>query len=356
MLPVFQKRLWTRNGPGDRRRLRNIQRLRDCDQMQVVNTMSPNIDAFSSWRGIFLCYNINMTLNLKKFLVFLFLIFSFFPFSRIFAVETNAGFVHGNIWYSKDPFYEGDKIKIYTVIFNPDERALSGTVTFFDQTTFLDKKNFTVPAKGTGDISVDWTATIGSHTIFGKIENAKFLISKDKYETAYLSDDETEKSSRTVSKKIETESNNTDSTNNSSIDNIRNTIIDNTPEFIAKPIESATGAIESVRTNLATSSENKKTEVKTEIDKLNSNSGSTTSNSVKNSTKDNVKIKAIDKNNISVDIKNTDTGNKIMKPLKYVELFFLQLAAFVFGNKFLFYTLGAVIILLIIRFVFRKIF
>ena len=117
-------------------------------------------------------------MTFKKVSIVLFLIFSLFPIQKIFAQNSNTGFVPGNIWYSKDPFEEGDKIKIYTFIFNPDARELSGTVIFFDKTVLLGKKDFIILSKSANDISIDWTVTAGDHTIFGKIENAKFLISK----------------------------------------------------------------------------------------------------------------------------------------------------------------------------------
>ena len=83
-------------------------------------------------------------MNLKKAGIVLFLIFSLLPIQKIFAQSSNTGFVQANIWYSKDPFEEGDKVKIYTFIFNPDTRELSGTVIFFDNTVMLGKKDFIV--------------------------------------------------------------------------------------------------------------------------------------------------------------------------------------------------------------------
>ncbi len=138
---------------------------------------------------------------LRKIGIILFLIFSLLPMEKISAQSPNTGFVQANLWYSKDPFEEGDKIKIYTFIFNPDARELSGIVVFFDKTVLLGKKEFTIPAKTANDVSIDWTVTAGDHTIFGKIENAKFLVSAGKYEEVYIAENETEKSSRTVSKK-----------------------------------------------------------------------------------------------------------------------------------------------------------
>ena len=90
----------------------------------------------------------------KKFLIFLFLTL-LFPINKISAEIANVGFIPDNIWYSKDPFFEGDKIKIYTLIFNPDGRELSGTVSFFDKTILLGKKDFRVSGNGVKDISID---------------------------------------------------------------------------------------------------------------------------------------------------------------------------------------------------------
>src|SRR5438552_250675 len=111
---------------------------------------------------------------MRKFWAILVLLFFLMPVGAL--AQSNAGFIPSNIWYSKDPFEEGDKIKIYTLIFNPDSRQLSGTVSFFDQDNLLGKKTFTVTAKGVKDIAIDWMATVGSHKIYAKIESAQFLV------------------------------------------------------------------------------------------------------------------------------------------------------------------------------------
>ena len=109
-----------------------------------------------------------------------FFVFSFISIHKSYA-SLDAGFVNSNIWYSQDNFTEGDKIKIYTVIFNPDSRQFSGTVSFFDKTVLLGKKNFSISGNGVNNVSIDWTVIAGDHTIFAKIENSKFLISDGKY-------------------------------------------------------------------------------------------------------------------------------------------------------------------------------
>ena len=276
-------------------------------------------------------------MTLKKIGIVLFLIFSLFPIQKIFAQNSNTGFVPGNIWYSKDPFEEGDKIKIYTFIFNPDARELSGTVIFFDKTVLLGKKDFIILSKSANDISIDWTVTAGDHTIFGKIENAKFLISKGKYEEVYLAENETEKSSRTVSKKITSKS--TDINTNTagvSVLDITKIIKEKIPDFITKPIISSANSLETFRKNLNTISDNKKEEIKKEIEALND------SNLVVGLSKGNATIK-------------TDT-NPLLKPFKYVEIFFLSIFSFIVSNKILFYGIIIVVVFFILRFIWNKIF
>lgn len=200
----------------------------------------------------------------KLFFVFLFFIL-LLPINKIKAEETNAGFVPANIWYSKDPFLEGDKIKIYTLVFNPGERELSGTVSFFNKDVLLGKKDFSVASKGVKDISIDWTTTAGSHIIFAKIENAKFLTGGGSYEDAHLEQNQTEESRRSVSKKIilTKPENKTDAGANIGNDKkIQNFVLEKTPNFISEPILGTLRAIEKWRQDNAFSAENKKDKTK----------------------------------------------------------------------------------------------
>lgn len=287
----------------------------------------------------------------KKTGIIILLILCLFPICKTYAQSSNAGFVPGNIWYSVDPFEEGDKIKIYTLIFNPDIRELSGTVVFFDNNVFLNKKDFIVGAKGVKDISIDWTATVGDHNILGKIENAKFLVSKGIYEDVYLAENETSKSSRTVNKKvivIVADTTNTDTNANSiisnvntvgseSIKNIEKTIIENTPDFIAKPIVLGASTVENFRQDAGSASENKKVDIQSQIKALDINKN------------DNTKITS--------NSKNTNTGaNEFLKPFKYVELFFFTFLSFIFNNKFIFYGILIIIVFLIMRYIWHLIF
>jgi len=283
-------------------------------------------------------------------LILLFISFSALPLCQINAQTTSsAGFVtSNNIWYSENSFTAGDNVSIYTLVFNPEDKELTGTVVFFDDNTILDTKNFTVTANGVQKIQINWTATAGSHTIFGRIENAKFLISDKTYEDAYLAQNETEKSSINVSVKIVSKTTSTGSGTNSNSDNsdemssdviqsVKNAI----PAPISKSVDAISNTVETFRKNLGTYSENKKEDFQKQINGLNTPT-STNNNSQKTIT---AKKPTLNSNQ-----------NGLLKPLKYMGLFFYTLCSFIFNNKFLFYGIITVLLFLILRLIWLKIF
>lgn len=281
--------------------------------------------------------------NLK---IILLLILFLFPIFKINALSTNAGFVPANIWYSKDPFEEGDKIKIYTLIFNPDGRQLSGMLVFFDKDTLLGTKNFTLAGGSTKDISVNWTVDVGNHNIFAKIQNAKFLLANGKYEDANLVEDKTQESSRTVTKKISINTTNSNtSTNNGgvleddTVNNIKKIIGENTPEFITIPIIATTNAVEKFREDVGAMSSDKKSQIQEEIKVL--NTASKTDDPY-----------TIDPTSSKPKVNN----NVILKPFKYLELFFLSLVSFILNNPIVFYVTMSALIFLIFRYIWYLIF
>lgn len=287
---------------------------------------------------------------LKRINFFVLLILTLIPFGISFAQTNNVGIIPSNIWYSKDPFEAGDKIKIYTVIYNSDSRELSGTVIFFDNKVFLGKSNFTVPGKSVRDVSIDWTATVGDHVIFAKIENAKFLETNGKYEEIYVAENTTEESKRRVSQKIEATNSKEDTIADSEIGKI---ISENTPTFVAKTIDS----LEGVREQGSEYATLNIQEVKEKLDliKKEKNTGNAlTEEELEKSAEKGSNEILLDK------AKNEDVKekvvNKIEEPFQYLKLFFLNLMAFVFKSKVAFYIILALVVFLILRFIWRLIF
>lgn len=108
---------------------------------------------------------------MRGLLLIILILFASPVFSAGPAID-NAGFVQSNIWYSKDPFYVGDKIRIYTVIFNGSAYDLSGAVEFLDNGAFIGKADFALASGGrVRDLWVDWKATEGKHTITARFAN-----------------------------------------------------------------------------------------------------------------------------------------------------------------------------------------
>jgi hypothetical protein len=293
-------------------------------------------------------------MSLKKISLVFLLALSLFPVQKLFAQVENAGIIPANIWYSKDPFEAGDKIKIFTVVYNRDARELSGTVIFFDHDVFLGKNNFTVPAKSVRDVSIDWTATAGDHVIFAKIENAKFLISAGKYEEVYVVENKTEDSKRTVSVKIDPKSP-IDSTVTAS--GVKKIVAENTPAFITRAIDSTVNTLESIREKANTYATDEKIVLKKEIaviDQKELESATLPEGTIE---------KAADKGSSSVLLDKSKTtpekatlGPKVERPLKYLGIFLLNVGSFIFGNKIVFYLLLVVIVFFIFRFFWRLVF
>ncbi len=87
------------------------------------------------------------------------------------------GIIPGNIWYSPFKFFAGDKIKIYTAVFNNSGYDISGTVVFFDNNQEIGQKDFFLAAKeNIGAISIDWIAKEGKRKISVKLINLNKII------------------------------------------------------------------------------------------------------------------------------------------------------------------------------------
>lgn len=84
----------------------------------------------------------------------------------------NAGFVPANIWYSRDPFFAGETIRVYTIIFNGSVYDLKGGVEFLDNGVVIGKTNFALSGGGrVQDVWVDWKTTQGAHTVTARLTN-----------------------------------------------------------------------------------------------------------------------------------------------------------------------------------------
>ncbi|MDP3880954.1 MAG: hypothetical protein Q8Q32_02135 [bacterium] len=128
--------------------------------------------------------------------VLLFLIFSLIFSGQVFAqsqlglparvltvnaaqadVQAGVGFIQGNIWFSKSPFFAGDNIRIYTAILNSEDEDVIGTIDFFDNGTKIGTTDFQA-AQGASleQVWIDWTASEGEHNIYAQISQLKLSL------------------------------------------------------------------------------------------------------------------------------------------------------------------------------------
>ncbi len=217
----------------------------------------------------------------RKFLSFLFVAFFVFTPITTRAEALNLGFVETNIWYSKDPFEEKDKIEVY------------------------------------------------------------------------LASDETERSVRTVAKKIPDVGevkNKIEEAVEASEDQLiqtQNKISESLPEGVRVPINTVGGALEHTRLSTLDIILEEKKETRAELDMLSANTskeGATEKSDSKDEVDDLIKEQESASKNIT---------SSVEAPLKYVWLFFLAIVSYIFQYKVIFYVFLLLALIGIIRLVFK---
>lgn len=130
--------------------------------------------------------------------------FSLFVASFIFvtpvSAETisNVGFAPGNIWYSQEPFFAGEKIRVYTVLYNASDKDIKGDVVFYDNNTVIDRSAFSIAKGRVQDIWTDWTPAEGNHNVRAELENTRVTLPGGGESTITLANAITGESTRVV--------------------------------------------------------------------------------------------------------------------------------------------------------------
>lgn len=281
----------------------------------------------------------------------LFLIVLFFCLSHVMParaedfVAPDGGFIKEDIWFSKDKLVEGDKVKIFTAIWNGDKKPISGTVIFYDKDTLLGRKDFTVQPESLSVYSIDWQVTAGEHAISANITNSKIVTSSNQKETIILENNKTDISEQFVPKTIVVSSSKDDkpaaSTSATSTENMISSQISkasdfikaNTPESISKPVIETSQVLDAWRRASGDSLDKNKIEAKDNLKKLESASAPKDEKEVKD-----------------------QSVSFVLKPLQYLKIFFFTLFSFIFNHSVLFYSLSVLVLFFILRFIYRRFF
>lgn len=137
----------------------------------------------------------SLNLFFSLFLIGIFLLPNF-----SYAIETlsNTGLVPSNIWFSKDPFYAGDRVRIYSVVFSGSAKDLKGRVNFYDNNTLLCTSEFSALAGRISEVWCDWVVDAGKHNISIKITNPKASSPEEEERSVILSNSELKVGERVV--------------------------------------------------------------------------------------------------------------------------------------------------------------
>lgn len=124
-------------------------------------------------------------------LSFLFFIFNFsFSYAQVKTLK-NIGFVQENIWYSKDPFFDGDKIRIYTAVLNASKYDFKGILEFTVAGKSIGKSNFSLVSGAFQVLWADWVAESGNKKIYASITEAKISLPGGVEESVILENSKT---------------------------------------------------------------------------------------------------------------------------------------------------------------------
>lgn len=95
--------------------------------------------------------------------------FGLLAFSLSQAAGT-IGFMQGNIWYSPDPFFSGQTVRLYSGVFNGSPNDIIGVVEFFVDGALVGTTDFTAAGGGRlREVWTDWKSTGGNHEVTARI-------------------------------------------------------------------------------------------------------------------------------------------------------------------------------------------
>ncbi|MFA5841687.1 MAG: hypothetical protein WC835_01835 [Candidatus Paceibacterota bacterium] len=282
-------------------------------------------------------------MNFRLLPVLLFFYFAGFVFvlAEVKIIE-NSGFVPGNLWFSRIPAAVGEKVQIYTLVWNGSENDIAGTVSFFDNDTIISKQDFVLAGAGSTKIlSAAWTAGDGYHKIYAQITDSEGAPRGSKAVSVSLQYSKTVESENFVSTPAPPAT-----TTSAVASNFVNQKVDYATSYLEtnlpKPV---VGAVAYIADNFESARTDAEVWTGDEIKKLKSGLTGSASEDKKNSI-------LSDKTAAETD----GAGFNIDGPFKYAALAFLSAGNYIFGNAWLFYGLSLIAVFFVIRFIKRKFF
>lgn len=241
--------------------------------------------------------------------------------------SSSAGFVPGQIWYSKDKFVAGETIKIYTVVWNAGPNPLSARVEFYDKSIILGARDIVVEKEKLEQVSIPWSVTAGDHAISAKIISSTVSVSGKKESVVLDNRITTEDVVFVPASKAGQKS--TDTTAVSSKDPLKNSLTDVSkkvteaiPLSVREPFMGVFSVTEKFRIEMHKTILASKARVQKEIDAFSSKSSSGAGG----------------------------TG----EPIARLKIFSLSICAFFFATRVVFYGVGLFLLFTILKALYHK--
>ena len=241
--------------------------------------------------------------------------------------SSSAGFIPGQIWYSKDNLTAGETVKIYTVVWNAGPGPLSVRVEFYDKTIVLGARDLVVEKEKLEQVSIPWSVTAGDHAISAKIISSTVDTSGKKESVVLENHTTTEDvvfvpASKTTQKSIdESQSSSRDPLKNS-FTNLEQKVTESIPPSIRQPILNLFSVTEKFRLNTHKKILSTKANVQKKIDAF-SHGG-----------------------------KSNPSGAG--EPIARLKIFSLSLSLFFFATRFVFYGVSLFILIVVLKFFYNK--
>lgn len=278
---------------------------------------------------------------MKKYLFpFVIILFGFLSSPVFVLAVSNAGFIPGQIWYSKETLSEGDTVNIHTAVWNGDKDSISVKVEFYDKNVILGARDVVLASSELRDVYIPWKITSGDHVISAKIISSLATVSgkKENIVLDRMTTSSDEQFVPVLSKNNQgvpevAKSTLSDALNNQ-IDKTKTEINNILPKEVSDFASSNFDKIDSLREETSEKVALAKVEVEKDLDILKSKEQKT------------ITDPASSKANIQ---------DSTEKPIIYVKLFLLSILGFILSKKIIFYVLSVLIIFFVLRFVFRKI-
>ncbi len=200
------------------------------------------------------------------------------PAAKAAAIK-NAGFIQSSIWFSKEPFFAGENIRIYSLIFNSRQEDFRGKAVFYDNNKILGESPFSVLGNGGSEtVWIDWIPGAGQHKVSASITEATLSSPGKPAESVIVEDGQTSSLETTVAEappppppapqnnpaQINTEAANTQ--NQTGENYLGKTIAKETPA-ISNAVKSVVDKIDSIASDIKTRIDEKKSEVAAQIQK-----------------------------------------------------------------------------------------